>query len=204
MSNSVDSGGRHQTDTRLRVLQRDGNRVSIRLEEAFWVQLETAAREQKLKMTDLVFDIMATAGDGENKTSRLRTYCVLWLRQQLLRARLAAQDANLPMVLAACPTPCFVISPSRQLAGHNPAFARTFLAPGEDGAEPIAPETVKFTFRQPFDRIRRTMADQPDRVFFDRLGMACGDEQTVHRVSVCLLSRKLGIESPVLAFMMED
>ena len=204
MSNSVDSGGRHQTDTRLRVLQRDGNRISIRLEEAFWAQLETAAREQKLKMTDLVFEIMATAGEGENKTSRLRTYCVLWLRQQLLRARLAAQDANLPMVLAACPTPCFVISPNRQLAGHNPAYARAFLAAKEDEGGAIPPESVKFTFRQPFDRIRRTMADQPDRVFFDRIGMSRADEQTVHRVSICLLSRKLGVESPVLAFMMED
>ena len=197
-----EKNAKSQTSARLKVLQRDGVRVSIRMEEAFWTQLETAAREQKVKLSDLVFDIMDTAAPGDNKTSRLRTYCVLLLRQQLLRARLAANDANLPMVLAACPTPCFVINPARQLAGHNPAFARDILddAQNENAAPPS--ERVAFAFSQPFDRIRRAMAEQPDRVFFDRIGIKQGDKQIVHRVSICLLSRKLGADSPVLAFIM--
>lgn len=192
-----------QTSARLKVLQRDGVRVSIRMEEAFWTQLETAAREQKVKLSDLVFDIMETAAPGDNKTSRLRTYCVLLLRQQLLRARLAANDANLPMVLAACPTPCFVINPARQLVGHNPAFAREILseATGENAAP--ASERVAFAFSQPFDRTRRAMAEQPDRVFFDRIGIRQGETEIVHKVSICLLSRKLGADSPVLAFVMQ-
>ena len=199
---SEEKSVRTQTSARLKVLQRDGVRVSIRMEEAFWTQLETAAREQKVKLGDLVFDIMDTAAPGDNKTSRLRTYCVLLLRQQLLRARLAANDANLPMVLAACPTPCFVINPARQLAGHNPAFAREILddAQSEHAAPPS--ERVAFAFSQPFDRIRRAMSDQPDRVFFDRIGIKQGEKQIVHRVSLCLLSRKLGADSPVLAFVM--
>lgn len=191
-----------QTSARLKVLQRDGVRVSIRMEEAFWAQLESAAREQKVKLGDLVFDIMDTAAQGDNKTSRLRTYCVLLLRQQLMSARLAANDANLPMVLAACPTPCFVINPARQLAGHNPSFAREILEDGQTESAAPPSERVAFAFSQPFDRIRRAMAKQPDRVFFDRIGIKQGGKQVVHKVSLCLLSRKLGADSPVLAFVM--
>ena len=190
-------------DTRTRILQRKGIRRAIRLEAAFWVQLEDCAREEGASLSLFVFDLLDRAGTGINRTAWLRTYCVQWLRHRLMRARLAATGADLAVILAACPTPCFIVTPGRQIAAYNPAFARAVLRIPVAGQMETRAEALKLTFGQPFDRSHRMLLERPDRIVVDRVGIEGPNGLSQRRVSYCLFNRNSGERSPVLAFVID-
>ena len=190
-------------DTRTRILQRDGRRRAIRLEEAFWVQLEDCAREEGVALSRFVFDLLDRAGEAVNRTAWLRTYCVQWLRHRLMRARLAASGADLAVILAACPTPCFIVTTGRKVAAYNPAFARQVLGIPVEGRMETRADAISLTFGQPFDRSHRMLVERPDRIVVDRVGIDGPHGLRQRRVSYCLFNRNSGERSPVLAFVVD-
>ena len=93
----------------------------------FWTQLETCAKEDGLKLADLVFAVGEDKGKSQNRSSLLRAYCVEWLRKRLFQAQLGASQVDIQRILASCPAPCVIITQQHELAAHNPAFAREVL-----------------------------------------------------------------------------
>ena len=61
---------------RQRILQADGRRYSLKLEEPFWEALDLAARERGLKLGRLVAQLAAELPGSGNLASQLRLFCL--------------------------------------------------------------------------------------------------------------------------------
>ena len=79
---------------RQRILQRHGHRLSIRLEEEFWEQLEFCAKDEGLKLSEMVFRLI-DENTTINRSSLLRTYCARWMRKKLVQAHLSNTNADI-------------------------------------------------------------------------------------------------------------
>ena len=187
---------------RQRILQRRHRRLSIRLEQVFWTQLETCAKEEGLKLTDLVFAVAESKGEPENRSSLLRAYCVDWLRKRLFQARLSASQIDIQLILAACPTPCVIITQQRRLAAHNPAFAREVLGRlVPTGDLKHAENVVRLTLSQSFEAIADGVRASAAGYVESELVFASATSQATYIGRFCLLSRRSSEAAPLLCFL---
>lgn len=138
---------------RQRILQRDGKRMSIRLEEEFWEQLEFCAKDEGVKLTDLVFSIIGEA-EASNRTSLLRIYCARWMRRKVVQTFLTKSNADIQGIIASCPVPCVIVSSEKRLIAQNTAFSEQVLG------SLLSPDmwsdadtVVRFSLSKPIDRI---------------------------------------------------
>lgn len=190
---------------RQRILQRHHRRLSIKLEEVFWTQLETCAKEESLKLSDLVFGVAESAESKDepgNRSSLLRAYCVDWLRKRLFQARLAASQVDIQLILAACPVPCVIITQQRRLAAHNPAFAREVLGrlvPPDDLKH--AENVVRLTLSKSFETIADSVRANATGYAESELIFASASSQVSYIGRFCLLSRRSSEAAPLLCFL---
>jgi predicted DNA-binding ribbon-helix-helix protein len=189
---------------RQRILQRRHKRISIRLEEVFWAQLEACAREENIRLADLVFSLVEER-EGENRSSLLRTYCVDWLRKRLFQARLAASQIDLQSILVACPTPCVVITPQRALAAQNPAF-KTQIVNRLLNKQPPDPDrnaVIRVSLREPFQTIVNRLHASKVGSLESEIAVSSGGESVTYSGNFCLLNRRPVEASPLLCFLRE-
>jgi predicted DNA-binding ribbon-helix-helix protein len=192
-----------ESQSRQRILQRHGRRLSIRLEEVFWTQLETCANEDGIKLADLVFNLTESGRQPENRSSLLRAYCVDWLRKRLFQARLSASQIDIQLILSACPVPCVIITQQRKLAAHNPAFVRDVL----DELVPVAERqqkadtVVRLSLSKPFELIADNVRTSGTGYAESGLTFISGENQATFRGRFCLLSRRLVETAPLLCFL---
>lgn len=190
------------SEPRQRILQRRHRRMSIRLEEVFWVQLEACAKEENVKLADLVFNLIENNIETENRSSLLRAFCVDWLRRRLFQARLSANQVDIQSILSACPLPCVIITQQRKLAAHNPAFAQEVLArivPADKwrNAENVVRLTLKRSFESIADSVRASATGYAE----SELIFASQANQAAYVGRFCLLSRRLIEAAPLLCFL---
>lgn len=187
---------------RQRILQRRHRRLSIRLEQVFWTQLETCAKEDGLKLADLVFAVAESKGETENLSSLLRAYGVDWLRKRLFQARLGASQVDIQGILAACPAPCVIITQQRRLAAHNPAFAREVLARLVAASDlKQAENVVRLTLSRPFEAITDSVRASDAGYVESELVFASATSQATFTGRFCLLSRRSSEAPPLLCFL---
>lgn len=118
---------------RQRILQADGRRYSLKLEEPFWEALDAAARERSVKLGRLVAQIAADmSGDG-NLASQLRLFCLAEEQRRLkaaadvaTQANLAAGATNIETLVELCPAACLVMTRERRIVRVNQAFGRWY------------------------------------------------------------------------------
>lgn len=194
--------GQLASKPRQRILQRHYRRFSIKLEEVFWTQLETCAKEENRKLADLVFTVIEGGDEPTNRSSLLRAYCVDWLRKRLFQARLAASQFDIQMILAACPVPCVVITQQRKLAAHNPAFAREVLGrlvppDKRQNAENVVRLTLSKSFEAIADSVRASATGHAE----SELVFASETRSASFTGSYCLLSRRWTEAAPLLCFL---
>lgn len=116
-------------EPRQRILQRKNQRIALRLEEEFWDQLEICAKEEKRKLSNMLFDILENVEQNGNRAALIRVFCIRWLRQRLIQARQAAASSpDLQSVLSACPAPCVIMTAEKAIIAYNSAFAETIIA----------------------------------------------------------------------------
>lgn len=116
-------------EPRQRILQRKNQRIALRLEEEFWNQLEICAREEKRKLSNMLFDILENVEQNGNRAALIRVFCIRWLRQRLIQARQAAASSpDLQSVLSACPAPCVIMTAEKAIIAYNSAFAETIIS----------------------------------------------------------------------------
>lgn len=186
---------------RQRFFQRQQKRLSIKLEEEFWRQLEACATMDGTSLTDLVFDI-AEGAENANRSSALRTYCVQKLGQAFEKARLAASNVDVQTLLTACPTPCVILTHERQIAAHNAAFVDTVLRPVIEGSEQ-APGGVslRFTISRPLQQIIRTILDSKHGYAEATVAFYHGRLMRQMIGRFCLLNRRAQSASPILCYL---
>ncbi|MEC9368808.1 MAG: ribbon-helix-helix domain-containing protein [Pseudomonadota bacterium] len=186
---------------RQRFFQRQQARLSIKLEEEFWKQLEICAAMESRSLNELVFDIAGSA-DSTNRSSALRTYCVLKLGQAFEKARLASSNVDVQTLLTACPSPCVILTPERKIAAHNAAFFDTVLKPvieaGQEGAGNI---NLRFTISSPLRQIVKAILESKQGYAEASVAFYHGDRMRQMLGRFCLLNRRAQAASPILCYL---
>jgi len=188
-------------ELRQRILQRNGQRLSIRLEEEFWEQLEFSAKEEGLKLTDLVFRLIAEF-PAENRSSLLRTYCARWMRSKFLQSQLVTNNADIHGILTSCPIPCVIVTREKKLAAQNSAFTERILGslvvPDQlDEADKV----VRFSLGRPIDRIFLELEERGEKYVETNVAFSRGTAivQLVGRF--CMLNLKPSDNAPLLCYL---
>lgn len=188
-------------EPRQRILQRGGKRISIRLEEEFWEQLEFCAKEEGLKLADLVFNLIGENSPA-NRSSLLRTYCARWMRRKLVHSHLANTSADIQGILASCPIPCVIVSREKRLIAQNTAFGDKILgalvAPDKwDDANTI----IRFSLARPINRIVRELLIDGTPFAETNVSFSRGSAIVQMIGRFCLLKPHNTDASPLLCFL---
>ena len=107
-----------------RIIQFQGKRSCIRLEDVYWNILEDAARAKKCKFNELVHTYYNDPRGERNKTAFLRCQAVEWLSNQVEEAneQLHLKNTELQAILKVTIQPAFVFSKMQSLSRFNKAF----------------------------------------------------------------------------------
>ena len=184
----------------MKILQRAGLRVAIRLEDIFWAQLREFAAEDRQRLSKLVFGIIDAAPEGANRTAQLRCYCLDRWRRKSSQIRVGQLNFDMMAIIAACPSPVVVLTPARKIAAFNPSFSADILkTPSTYSREERRP--VNLTFSEPLPVIYRKLIEDPRHISIYQLGVSTGASTTHHRARFALLDRTLGEQSHLIVFL---
>ncbi|MBX7146140.1 MAG: ribbon-helix-helix domain-containing protein [Alphaproteobacteria bacterium] len=123
-----------------RIIQYHGRRYSLKLDDVIWDCLDTIAQTLKIKLNELVHNIISKQNQlPENITNTIRLFCLDYLHQEIgiLKKELnflqtTGDRALLPFVMKACPVPCFLINNAQAVIAAN-SLALTWLGAEEKG-----------------------------------------------------------------------
>ena len=73
------------TQSSSRVFQRDGLRLSVRLENIYWDQLQELADTDAISLNSLIFQVTSNLAPSVNKTAALRVFVPI-SHDQIMRA----------------------------------------------------------------------------------------------------------------------
>ena len=183
---------------KLRVLQRGGQRVAVKLEAIFWSQLDEIARDSDTSTSKLVFALLERAGPTKNKTAVLRCYCLDRARAKSASAMLQATSFDLLGIVAACPVPVAVITAGLKIAAYNPSFSTLInnLREADDSNN-----AIKFSFSEAVPKIVVALISEPSRIPTFQVGIQVG--RTKPEFFYCrfaLADRSKGSQSNILLF----
>jgi len=186
---------------RQRILQRRGHRISIRLEEEFWEQLEFCAKDEGLKLSELVFRLI-DENSSVNRSSLLRIYCARWMRKKLVQAHISNSNADIQGILTSCPIPCVIVSKEKKLIAQNGAFGEKIL-----GAL-VAPDMweeadtiIRFSLARPIDRIIRDLMSEDTPFIETNVAFSRGSAIVQMIGRFCLLNPRSADASLLLCFL---
>jgi len=192
-------------ESRQRIFQRNNQKIAVRLEEEFWDQLENCAREEKRKLSSLIFDILDNVEQNQNRASLMRVFCTRWLRRRLIQARqAAASNPDLQAVLSACPTPCVIMTAEKAIIAYNSAFAKTIisgLAPkgipkGKDKNDPLT-----FRLATPLDSIYGNLASGKAQYHDTKASFVQRGKTIDIDARFCLIKSENSGSQPLLCFL---
>ncbi len=189
------------TQTSLKVLQKAGRRVSIRLEDIYWDQLQELARTDSISLNSLVFRVVEELDESTNRTSALRTYCLNRLRQELVLKSIQTGDTGLAAIITACPVPVMVLTPERRIAAYNPAFANEILSALATNQNGEKRTTLRLTFSRPFNLIVKQVVDNPRAIVAGQIGFSSNRRSVQRRVRYALADRSQGQDSYIVVFL---
>ena len=191
---------RHWLEQRQRILQKEKQKISIRLEEEFWRQLEAIAAEDGRRLSDLVFELVGPERAPKNRTSLLRTYCLRWVRQRLSQAQHAMATDDFQSVFAACPGAAVVLTPDRRIAAYNKAFASQVL---EQFAQAHKQSGASLSFRlsKPLEQVYAALSAPGTQTDSAKVAFVMGDRMVRMNGSFCHLRRSQADQSPLVCFL---
>ena len=160
------------TGLSMKVLQRAGKRLAIKLEHIYWVQLEELAGQAKLSLATYVHQVLEGADTDENRASVLRCHCLKAARDAKTAAYLTEGDVNLTLMLTACPSPAFILKDERTIVAHNPAFATRFMTEADRGQG--GRSFVRISYTRPFSRLREFLQQNPNKALNTLLVLSTG------------------------------
>lgn len=184
--------------TQLRILQRQGTKMAVRLERIFWSQLDDLAKDAKTTTSKLVFEILDANKGSINKTGLLRCFCLERARSKGSISRLQSESFDMLGIIAACPTPVAVITPQRKIAAFNPAFSNliTVMRGTQDRGT-----AIQFSFSESVQTIQQNLIDHPTRISVFQVGIqVSGGKPYFHYCRFALADRVKAKASLILLF----
>lgn len=189
------------TETAMRVIQKKGRRMAIRLENIYWDQLLDLAKTDGISLNELIFRIVGELDKSTNRTSALRAFCLHRLRQEMALATMRSGNIDLAAIITACPLPVMVLTPERKIAAYNPAFATRILASRGATKTDEGKSSLRLIFDQPFNQIIRQVNDNPRKIIAGQVGFSTGGNHSQRRVRYALADRSLGVNSHLIVFI---
>jgi predicted DNA-binding ribbon-helix-helix protein len=187
--------------TQLRILQRKGAKMAVRLENIFWSQLDDLAKDGKTTTSKLVFELLNSNTQTRNKTGLLRCFCLERARSKASINRLQAESFDMLGIIAACPSPVAVITPQRKIAAFNPAFGTLI---GSMRANQDRGTAIQLSFSESVQKIQQSLLDQPTRISVFQVGIQVGEGKAqFHYCRFALADRSKGNESLIVLFFEE-
>lgn len=202
---SVSSGSNEDlpgSPTSQRIYQRNKKRLAIRLEEAFWLQLDDCAREDGRKLSELVFDVIDKASDGANRTSALRLYCLDWLRKRLAKTRSSGGNLDIQTALSACPSPCVIMTKEKAIVAYNTAFAQNIIAKLSGEAKDVDKgRPLTFKLDTPLEQIHEDLLHGKSQYRDTRAAFVKNDKIIRVGARFCLLESDKGPNTSLLCYL---
>ncbi len=189
------------TETTLRVVQRRGRRMAIRLENIYWDQLLDLAETDGASLNELIFKIVGDLDKSTNRTSALRAFCLHRLRQEMALSSMRSGSIDLAAIITACPLPVMVLTHERKIAAYNPAFATQILQPSKRSETDEGKSSLRLIFNQPFNKIVQQVHDNPRKIIAGQIGFSTGDVHVQRRVRYALADRSEGDNSHLIVFV---
>ncbi len=189
------------TSNRLRVFQKDGQRISVRLENIYWDQLEELAKTDSISLNSLIFRVSGDLVKSVNRTSALRAYCVYRMRQEMVLTSIKSGSIDLAAIITACPVPVMVLTPERKIAAYNPAFVTEILTDPAQSTDGEQRTSLRLTFSRPFNQIVRQVVDNPRKIVAGQIGFATTKRHIQRRVRYALADRSQGENSYIVVFL---
>lgn len=172
MSTHEGRGLAEASKTQLRVLQRQGTKIAVRLERIFWSQLDELARDAKTSTSKLVFGLLSSNETSINRTGLLRCYCLDRARSKASVNRLQNESFDMLSIIAACPSPVAVITPQRKIATFNPTFSDVVTQMRGNQERGTG---IQLSFSESIQKIQQNLLDNPTRISVFQVGIQVGD-----------------------------
>ena len=186
----------------LKVLQLKGQRISIKLEDLYWNQLSSFAKDENSTLTKLVHELVANLDGSINRTAYLRCYCMQRLQQTVTLSKSSTPTGiDLGSIITACPTPVFVLGSDRKIVAYNPSFKSDFLNVDLSSQGTSTQTPLKLTFSQPFNTLKKFLTENPGRVVTAQVGFSNDSTNKQKWVRFSLVDRTKADDSLVIAFV---
>ena len=186
----------------LKVLQLKGQRISVKLEDIYWEQLEKFADADQSTLTKLVHELVSGLDNSINRTAYLRCYCMQRLQQSASLSRSTEPSGiDLGSIITACPSPVFVLGADRKIVAYNPAFKTDFLSLNIGNQDVGVRPPLKLTFSQPFNTLKKFLTENPGRVVTAQVGFMQDESSKQKWVRFSLVDRTKAKDSLVIAFV---
>jgi predicted DNA-binding ribbon-helix-helix protein len=190
----------HASDAKLKIIQQKGKKYAIRLEIIFWSQLTEFAKEDKTTLSRLIFKILDTAVNVQNRTSHLRCYCIDRMRKKQPLSALIGPAFDMLAFVSACPNPVAIVTGERRLVAFNPSFSAIIRDIQPPSREPQ--RAINLSFSEPFPKIQKQLVDHPTDIKVYQLGLQVGTGQARQfRARFALAEREKGASSLVAIFL---
>jgi predicted DNA-binding ribbon-helix-helix protein len=105
-----------------RILQLDGKRYSLRLENEFWAALEAIASRRKLRLNRLVAEIASHRSGESNLSSVLRVFCLGEMERATAGRSPTLDSASITSLIEAAPAPGLLLDADQIVLAANAAF----------------------------------------------------------------------------------
>lgn len=186
---------------RFRILKQGKNKLSVRLEEPYWHQLEACAEDAGSRLSSYVFQVLDELPDRANKTAFLRLHCLTWLQSRLRAVTTKRVINDMAPVLSACPAPSLLLSRTGKVLMYNKACRETIFAsvPDENAQEisGLVTRTLGAALRQSMSILER----RPDQIVTGRTHVPGVDGRVQKSVNVTLIDKASPGTSPILVYV---
>lgn len=107
-----------------KIVQYQGKRYCIRLEDMYWAVLEAEAKSRGCKLNEIVHEYYTHPDAESNRTAYLRRHTVEWLALSLSdrQAEMEMDQAEVKCILRATLRPAFIFSEDMSICQHNQSF----------------------------------------------------------------------------------
>ena len=144
-----------------RIIQFQGKRSCIRLEDVYWDILEDAARKKKVKFNELVHAYYHDPRGERNKTAFLRCQAVEWLSHQVETAneQLHLKNTELQSILKVTVQPAFVFSKLQSVSRHNQSFNDWIKEHAGPRAAELDHSKLRVSFRRSYSALMDLLSE---------------------------------------------
>ncbi|MFN3508887.1 MAG: ribbon-helix-helix domain-containing protein [Allorhizobium sp.] len=165
-------------------------RRGIRLEQGYWDALADITTRERIGLGELILEFERRYPDLQNLTAAIRLGV---LERLMLDARVAkASLKTITATVAACPSPAFALSGSRQFITYNTAFL-SFL---QARLSPLSAEAIgsglKFQLEIPFETLVERLAADPQNPVPSNYTIIAHDRSLRGRINAVLAYSKEG------------